>query len=720
MKIFVKPYFLKTSYLYYYSQTLVKQLETQKKYTLVNHHIMAEVAIIQIGEINDINNLPPKPCLLYFHFYPDPEEVLVITNILDNLDGLTKVVILSPYNNLLGKISKYHLVEIPWGCQTRQFRLSSLGVDETINVYYPDDLEDPSYLISQGEKRGIKFYPYHYDKYICEQETLNDAHLVLLREQWHDVFPPGLITSLNLGIIPIISSTIDKLKIYQNYVLTLNHNSQLTNWYNKFSECRQDFSKTDFTAISWQSHFSILDKSIDSIWIKNHLNSPCFLFVPFLDLQSQIRHDITPQELEKSDKITILSRKCQGKWNSFSSSGYLHQFFPWGLSHCYSRPDQGIYINRKTYQESELPDAELRGYSCFPMMSFNAFNRNSITPQLPGEIVKTFDGTLKTAIEPFHRWRFSENNAIYVKTPECRYHFALVTWISQIDYLPFLRASLTQLNEVMTRPDQCPIFVFFPETDESLVNDIQLFPEEYPNLKIKLHTIPVSYGIFEDIHHGAKFKIITSLILCPAKIILFFKPNVFFFNNPEEILDEDISDSLFFQSSQGYRYPESDQFKKWSQLNLRHPDHNPDGLSESCFLYSRKKDWYSLLISMGLSSESFLKQLQTSDLLKLGLLANQAKYVVKNKETIVKCFGTSHNGLIVGFPVRKWKSFHFTEIPLWIRISLPTHQVIGLKNKPWYFETFMWSLVTSNEVSEKLDSSDKIMEVSRVIRKMSV
>lgn len=721
MKIFVKPYFLKTSYLYYYSQTLGRQLEPHKQYTLVNHHIMAEVAIIQIGEINDLNNLPPKPCLLYFHFCPDADEVLVITNILDNLETLTEVVILSPYNNLLGKVSKYRLVEIPWGCQTKQFRISSLSFDEPINVYYPDDLEDPSHLISQGDQVGVKFFPYHYEAYLCQQETLKDAHLVLLREQWQDVFPPGLTTSLNLGIIPILSGTIDKLKIYQDYVLTLNHNNPLTNWFNIFSERRRDLTKIDFTAISWKSHFSLLDKSLEYLWTQNNPKSPSFLFVPFLDLQSQTntRPDITPQELSHSDKITILAEKCQGKWNSFSSSGHYHQFFPWGLSHCYTRPDQGIYINRETYQQAELPDAELKGYTSFPMMSFNGFNRNSTTPQLPGEIVKTLDGTLKTAMEPFHRWRFSESNAIYVKMPECQYPFALVTWISQMDYLPFLRASLNHLNKIITRPDQCPIFVFSPETDGILVNGLQALPKEYPNLTVKLLTIPVSYGILEDIHHGAKFKIITSLMLCPARTILFFKPNVYFLTNPEEILDENITDSLFFQSSRGYRYPDSGEFKKWSQLNLRYPDHNPDGLSESCFLYQREKDWYSLLISMGLSSESFLKELQTSDLLKLGLLANQAKYLVKNKETIVKCFGTSHEGLIVGFPVRKWKSFYFTEIPLWIRISLPTHQVSCLENKPWYFETLMWSLVTGVESSEKLDSNDKILEVSRVIRKMS-
>ena len=94
MKIFIKEYFIKDSYLYKYSLELKTIIESKTNYKIIQSPYLCDVIILQIGEINDLYNLPDKYCFLYFHYKPNNEELKLIYELINS----NKISIFSPYN----------------------------------------------------------------------------------------------------------------------------------------------------------------------------------------------------------------------------------------------------------------------------------------------------------------------------------------------------------------------------------------------------------------------------------------------------------------------------------------------------------------------------------------------------------------------------------------------------------------------------------------------
>ncbi len=703
MKIFVKKYFITSSYLNYYSKQLITHLEYQNKYTLVNSVVQADLVILQIGEVQDLVNLPQKICLLYFHFKPNREEGDYLRILLDTRDDIT---IISPYEYI---IDGFPTLQAPWG---NNIKLANHGDDHEgdlpFTIYYHENnqiswyQEKIPYLVDLNEKVIFKKY-----------QTLDDIattpqSIIIINDIWENVFPHDISQTLNLGSIPLVT-TMTELGLYQEVTLTPDNNllHRLENIREKLLE--------EFT---WDKHLEIISTKINSLPNdKGH-----YIYVPFLDLprsDSEITINITNGEIR--DSTSEITRKCQGKYNSFSSSGELKIFYPWGLSHCYTTPNQGIYVKTSVYNGFNLPESYLHGYTTFPFMSFSNFNKSVGDDNLLSEDISTIaitsDGSLKKAMIPFHRWNFDSSQNIYLKNPVCRDSFSLVTYLENNDYLPFLEVNLKNLEQLNCR---LPIHVFYRKEIVNIneITSSYTLNVNYHNLEELTSSVMLPN---EERFQQIKLDILYCLVSCQSETIMYFHTNVYFYLNPELIRQQTIlqDSALFFTSTRSYQYIHNPNYKKWCLLNIT-TDYKQENicLSDTLFLYQRKSHWYSLLITLGLIDDPFSKILTVPDLLKLGLLANNNHYKIKDHDTITRSIGTVRDELLIGWAERKWEQLHFTRIPLWIRVTLPTHIQDNFNKVTWYFEPLMWSIISPNNTCQKIPKSSPLLETLEAIRKI--
>ena len=737
MKLFIKPYILEESYLYYYGNLLTSLLEKLDNYYLVKSQIFADLAIIQIGDLNDLLDIPKISCVLYFHFKPIESEYQLIEDLLTKRNDL---LIISPYNISLANIDKNRIIINPFAMSLDyQDNQDNQDNQDKIHIYYHSSIQEND-LVEINKKTGslncsTTLYSFNNLKQDIDYQS-NQPFAIILENKWDNLFNHQIIEALELGAIPILMKSQD-MGLYNKYLL------DYSTFQEKFNKNEKDlginYLDLDLEKFSYQSHLHILREAFNYLTnnslVKETINkADKFIFIPFLDMldndnnddnDDNDNNDNNHKEQEKidinNDEEVIL--KCTGKYKAISSNGYLREFYPWGLSHCYTDPNQGILVKASIYQQYLLPIETINGYTSYPLMSYKftnqtkikdiTINNDSITTHNP--LVISQEGLTSSSLIPFHRWNFDINNCTYLKNPISNHQVILVTYIESDEEIPFLKVNLDNLSELNCK---LPIYVYYRQC---LIDRYQDILSTLPTISTNIILINLDNEIESGILDKNRIMpLLYSLLLSEAEIIFYFKSTSLFLGNPEKCLDlDELSDSLFFISSNNENnYQENIDYKNWCLLNITSKDNTADvSLSANFFIYQRKLDWHSLLISMGLVEEKFINILNISSLLKLGLLANNKKMgLVKSCE--LGAIGIIHDNLFIGSVTRKWKGVLFLKIPLWIRINRVTHIIVLLENISWYYESLMASIISSDKNATKIIETNKIITVIDKIRKI--
>lgn len=639
-------------YYIHYIEKLKLNIQRDTIY-ITKNKLIADITLYYIFSLDDLIDLDDtKIILLFFLFKPDTNECDII---IEKINNFSRVYCISIFNLDWCPLIKNKYPYIPIGNISKNiYKKDQIYINCPSNYY--DNLNQ--ILDRQNIKNCIL------------QDNINSlTNISYIPNLLNGVINSTLLEYIDEGLIPLTSLENIEFGIYNDIILKFNNNI-ITDYYNIINTSFEKFN------------FKPLVKIINDIYKKNVKNSN-YIFLPLIDIVE--------------NNIPIENKEC------ISYNGESRNFNINNLNYVYTNNNQGIFLKKSIYLES-IGLQQLDNYFNFPCTKFIMPNNKKNDNKL---IITTNNYQERlNGIIPFHLWEFSNKTITYITKDNSIYKNTLLTYINSIEYIAYLATNLTNLSkfQYVNR-----IEIYYRQ---SVVN-IDILSKIFNDKYLDIHKYDLDAFNVVDNVSSETCDIIYSMFLSKSENIFYFHPTVYFYTNPYDFFSQK-RNTIFFEGIIENQIPKSytKEYRNWYRKNIINDDQFYDiYLNYDYFIYSRQKNWYSLLITIGfLNDNVFVDSINIAELLKLGLLSNNGTYnLIRNNLT---SYGTIYDDIFIGWSIFNCDTLKIGKIPLWCLSNKPTHYIENISTIDWYFENKLWSIVANlNKNIKEIVKDDPILNI---------